>query len=130
MRTIHSVILYVADLQAAISFYRDVLELDLRFAEHGYAEFATGAARLGLYERARLPDLIGEEAAARDPQGEILFLVDDLDAEIERLRNEGARVLSGPVDRPWGQRTAHVGDAEGHVIELAQEIPRTRPRGA
>jgi lactoylglutathione lyase len=32
------------------------------------------------------------------PAGEVLFLVDDVDAEAERLRALGVELLSGPVD--------------------------------
>jgi lactoylglutathione lyase len=127
MRTVDYVILYVDDLASSISFYRDVLGLEFRFEESGYAEFSTGATKFGLMERSRLPDLIGREAPAGPPGGEVLFLVEDVDAEADRLRAAGARILTGPTDRPWGHRTLHLADPEGHVIELAQEIPRTAP---
>jgi lactoylglutathione lyase len=129
-RTVDYVILYVGDLDRTVGFYRDVVGLPFKFADAGYAEFATGNLKFGLYERGRLPELLGGRAVAGggDPTGEILFLVDDVDAEAERLRRTGAPILSGPVDRPWGHRTLHLLDPDGHVVELAQEIPRTRPR--
>jgi lactoylglutathione lyase len=46
------------------------------------------------------------------PAGEVLFLVDDVDAEAERLRGLGVEFLSGPVDRPWGHRTLHFLDPD------------------
>jgi lactoylglutathione lyase len=54
----------------------------------------------------------------------VVFLVDDVDAEAERLREAGVVVLKGPVDRAWGHRTLHVEDPDGFVVELAEEIPR------
>ena len=63
-----------------------------------------------------------------DPAVEILFLVPNVDAEAERLRQAGVELLSGPVDRAWGHRTLHLLDPDAHVVELAQEIPRTGPR--
>jgi len=122
------VILYVDDLDRSVAFYRDLLGLPFKFAQAGYAEFATEGTRFALYERARLPELIGRTAAGGDPAVEILFLVPDVDAEAERLRQAGAEVLSGPVDRAWGHRTLHLLDPDAHVVELAQEIPRTGPR--
>lgn len=119
------VILYVRDLDGSIAFYRDVIGLDLKFSRSGYAEFATAKPKFALYERSRLPELIGKAAADHGAVGEVLFLVDDLDAEAERLRGLGATILSGPVDRPWGHRTLHLADPNGFVVELAQEIPRT-----
>lgn len=127
-RTVDYVILYVRDLERAVAFYRDTVGLSFRFADAGYAEFATEGVRFGLYERARLLDLIGIEGAGRGPAGEVLVLVEDVDAEADRLRRAGATVLSGPTDRPWGHRTLHVRDPDGNVVELAQEIPRREPR--
>ena len=122
------VILYVDDLDRSVAFYRDLLGLPFKFAQAGYAEFATEGTRLALYERARLPELIGRAAARGEPAMETVFLVPDVDAEAERLRQAGVEVLSGPIDRAWGHRTLHLLDPDAHVVELAQEIPRTGPR--
>ncbi len=125
---VDSVILFVEHLGASITFYRDVIGLPFRFQDQGYAEFATEGTKFALYERSGLPELIGRHAAHDGPAGEVLFLVDDVDAEAERIRRLGARIISGPADRPWGHRTLHVLDPDGFVVELAQEIPRQRPR--
>lgn len=123
MHTLDYVILYVRDVEAAVGFFRDVLGLRHRFTRDGYAEFGTGAAKLGLLQEERATHLIGE-APPGGGGSEILFLVDDVDREAERLRGAGARILSGPEDRPWGHRTLHLEGPEGHIVELAQEIPR------
>jgi len=118
------VILYVGDLERSIVFYRDVVGLALKLSGSGYAEFVTEGTKFGLYERSGLPELIGRVAGADGPSGEVAFLVEDVDAEAERIRGASATILSGPVDRPWGHRTLHVLDPDGHVVEFAQEIPR------
>lgn len=128
MESVDYVILYVADLEVSVAFYRDLIGLPFKFQDSGYAEFATRGSKLGLYERSRLPELIGRTATEGGPAGEILFLVEDVDAQAERLRRAGVEIIAGPVDRTWGHRTLHVLDPEGFVIELAQEIPRERPR--
>lgn len=132
MRRVDYVILYVRDLDRSIAFYRDLLGLPLKLRDVAYAEFATEGTRLGLYPRSRLPDLIGREGGDPGPGGpgsEILFLVDDVDGWAGRLREAGIPVLAGPVDRPWGHRTLHLEDPDGHVVELAQEIPRRPASG-
>lgn len=118
-------ILYVSDLERSIRFYRDAVELPFRFSNDGYAEFGTEGAKFALFARSHLPELIGREApqgAVPWPQGEVAFFVDDPDAEERRLADLGVEVLTSATDRPWGERTLHVADPDGNVVEL------TRPK--
>jgi lactoylglutathione lyase len=124
------VILFVADLERSVAFYRDVIGVPFRLEGDGYVEFATQGARFGLYDRNRLGELTGQGPERPDRAGgEVVFLVGDVDAEAARLRAAGAAILSGPVDRAWGHRTLHVLDPDGFVVELAEEIPRQSSRG-
>jgi lactoylglutathione lyase len=119
------VILFVADLERSVAFYRDVIGVPFRLEGDGYVEFATQGSRFGLYDRNRLGELTGHDAEAPGRAGgEVVFLVEDVDAEAERLRAAGATVLRGPLDRPWGHRTLHLEDPDGFVVELATEILR------
>lgn len=129
MAGIGYVILYVADLDASVRFYRDVLGLPYRFTDAGYAEFGTEGTRFALYERRRAEWLTGVTVTP-GPAAEIVLVVDDVDADARRLAALGTPVLSGPADRPWGHRTVHIGDPDGFIVELAQEIPRQRSRRA
>ena len=120
------VILYVSDLDVSVRFYRDVAGLPHRFTDAGYAEFETGATRLAVYERRRAEWLIGHPVHP-GPAGEIVLVVDDLDAVAAALRDRGVPLLSEPADRPWGHRTLHVavelhrrvqvGHVEDHVAQ-------------
>jgi lactoylglutathione lyase len=93
-------------------------------------EFATQGAKFGLYDRNRLGELTGQGSEPPGaPGGEVVLLVEDVDAEAARLRAAGAAILSGPVDRVWGHRTLHLEDPDGFVVELAQEIPRRPAQG-
>ena len=129
MRAIGHVILFVHDLEREVAFYRDVLGLKLRFVEHGYAEFESEGTRFALYERRRVAGLAGVAPGDPGPASEVVFIVDDAASWVERLSGTEARVLRGPTDRPWGHRTVHLLDSEGHLVELAEPIPRRRPRG-
>jgi lactoylglutathione lyase len=125
MNQVGYVILFVADLERSLAFYRDVIGLPFKLEGDGYLEFATQGTRFGLYDRNRLGELTGQgpEAPAM-PGGEVVLLVADVDAEAERLKAAGVAILKGPVDRAWGHRTVHVEDPDGFVVELAEEIPR------
>jgi lactoylglutathione lyase len=124
------VILFVEDLERSMAFYGDVIGVPFRLEGDGYVEFATQGARFGLYDRNRLEELTGQgPEPPGHPGGEVVFLVEDVDTEAARLREAGATILTGPVDRPWGHRTVHVLDPDGFVVELAEEIPRQPSQG-
>jgi lactoylglutathione lyase len=44
-----------------------------------------------------------------------------VDAEAQRLKSLGFEILSGPVNRPWCERTLHIADPDGNIIEFAQK---------
>jgi len=46
--------------------------------------------------------------------------VDDVDVMCAELATRGVELLNGPMDRPWGIRTASFRDPGGHIWELAQ----------
>ncbi|ETB33151.1 ring-cleavage extradiol dioxygenase [Mycobacterium avium subsp. hominissuis 10-4249] len=121
MRRVDYVIQYVESLERSVTFYRDVIGLEVRIEGDGYVEFEMPNTKFSLFERSKLPELIGREGGTA-PCGEIGFLVDDVDEEATRLRGLGVEVLSGPVDRPWRERTLHIADPDGNVIEFAQKL--------
>ena len=119
------VVLIVEDMDRALRFYTDVLGLRLGHRSGDYAQFDTGATRLGLYTREAMAKTLGMnlKAPAHDAPGfEIGFKVPDVDAASAELVERGAAPVTSPTTRPWGQRTAYVRDPDGHLIELAQDL--------
>jgi len=119
------VVLVVADLDRALAFYVDVLGLPLAHRSGPFAQLATGATRISLYERAAMAETLGRPLVAPSPDApgfELGFLVDDCDGAYEELVAAGAEAAVPPTDRAWGQRTAYVRDPDGHLVELAQDI--------
>lgn len=104
-----------------MTFYRDMIGLSVRIEGDGYVEFEMENTKLALFERSKLPELIGR-GAGNAPCGEIGFLVEDVDGEAQRLSSLGVEILSGPMERPWHERTLHVADPDGNVIEFAQKL--------
>lgn len=48
--------------------------------------------------------------------------VDDVDAACAELAGRDVLLLNGPLDRPWGVRTASSADPAGHVREIARGL--------
>jgi uncharacterized glyoxalase superfamily protein PhnB len=49
--------------------------------------------------------------------------VNDADAVCAQLEQRGVQLINGPIDRPWGRRTAAFADPAGHLWEVAQVLP-------
>ena len=121
------VILIVEDLDRALGFYIGVLGLRLGHRSGEYAQLDTGATRLALYTRSAMGKTLGislEAPASNAPGFEVGFKVADVDRVFTELVARGAQPVVAPTDRSWGQRTAYVRDPDGHLIELAQDLPR------
>lgn len=117
--------LFVEDLPRSAAFYRDAFGLDVLFEDGSSVAFGFGNTIINLVLAAEGPDLIGPAPVAPAGAGtrqQLSIWVDDTDAVCALLAARGVELLNGPVDRPWGKRTACVADPDGNVWELAQDI--------
>ena len=122
-------ILIVEDLDRALHFYTGVLGLRLAHCSGDYAQLDTGATRLALYTRSAMAKTLGislDAPASNAPGFEIGFKVADVNAAFSELIARGAPPVVPPADRFWGQRTAYVRDPDGHLVEIAQDLHRSR----
>jgi lactoylglutathione lyase len=123
------VILIVQDLDRALAFYTEILGLKLGHRSGDYAQLDTGVTRLALYTRSAMAKTLGmslEMPRSNAPGFELGFKVEDVDAAVNELMPRGAALAVPPEDRFWGQRTAYIRDPDGHLIELAQDLRRSR----
>ena len=122
---IEVITLFVEDVAAAKTFYVDVLGTEVVFADEGSAVVRLSNLMINLLHIENAPTLVepvqvgGPTAGAR---ALYTIRVDDVDAAHQELIERGATFLNGPIDRPWGRRTAAFADPSGHVWEVAQEL--------
>jgi lactoylglutathione lyase len=123
---IGAITLFTEDLERSKQFYLDVFGLPVAFEDEDSAVFKFGATMVNLLRVAAADELIGPATAARRDAGSGFVLtidVDDVDAVCAELARRGAGLLNGPINRPWGIRTASFADPDGHIWELAQALP-------
>ena len=115
----------VDDVQAAIDFYTTHLGFTLRTAHlPAFADVTRGPLRLLLSGSASSGARATPSDAATAGRNRIHLTVDDLDAEIERLRSAGLSFRSDVVAGPGGRQIL-LADPDGNLIELFQ--PAHRP---
>jgi len=120
---INAITLFVEDLAAARDFYREVFGLPVHFEDDDSAVFDFGNTLVNLLKTSAAHELIEPAVVAPREGGSRLQLtieVDDVDATCSELAKRGVELLNGPMDRPWGVRTASFADPGGHIWEIAK----------
>jgi catechol 2,3-dioxygenase-like lactoylglutathione lyase family enzyme len=114
----------VDDVQAAIDFYTTHLDFELNTdAAPAFADVIRGPLRLLLSGPASSGARATPDDAATAGRNRIHLIVDDLDAEIARLRDTGLSFLSDVVTGPGGSQIL-LADPAGNLIELFQPAHR------
>jgi predicted enzyme related to lactoylglutathione lyase len=105
------VIEFVADMGRAVSFYRDVLGLPLKFESPGWSEFSTGETSLGLHP-----------ASETNPAGsiELGFNVTNLAKFLHDMSEKGVQFSLPPTKQDFGGTLAQFVDSEGRRCSVAE----------
>jgi len=105
--------IYIADIDRALRFYRDVLGFSLECIDEPpmRAVVTQGSAILHF-------DL----QPAKADSSRTHIMVDDLDGVCERLRRAGTDLIQQPTIQEWGLRDIAVADPDGNVFELAEPV--------
>ena len=126
-KSVDFITLFVDDLDRSKTFYREVFGLPLIFEDENSAVFRFANTGINLLRSEAADDLIRPGAVARQDAGARLVFtidVDDVDEVRAELAAHGVELLNGPVNRPWGRRTASFTDPGGHIWEIAEDLAR------
>ncbi|GIH15263.1 VOC family protein [Rugosimonospora africana] len=119
---LQTITLFVEDLPASKRFYLDVFALPVHFEDAESVVFKIGTVLVNLLTVSAAPELVEPAAVGAAGAGTRFVLtiqVDDVDAVAAEVVSRGAKLLNGPIDRPWGVRTASFTDPSGYVWEIA-----------
>ena len=122
-KAISAITLFVEDLAATKAFYQEAFGLPVAFEDADSAVFKFGDTLINLLKVGEAPELIAPAPVAPPEAGsrfQFTISVDDVDAMCDELRRRGVELLNGPMDRPWGIRTAAFRDPAGHIWEIAK----------
>jgi lactoylglutathione lyase len=119
------VILYVNDFEKTMSFYKDILGLSVKMQHDTYVEFDTGSTTLSINTRESVKEITGLNVPRENVTTqtfEVGFVVEDVEATVDMLRQNGVPIIKEPVTKPWGQTVAYVYDPDGHFIEICSSL--------
>jgi catechol 2,3-dioxygenase-like lactoylglutathione lyase family enzyme len=124
---IDAITLFVEDLNASKALYREAFDLPVMFEDDNSAVFNFQSSVVNLLRTSEAPELIEPaRMAPRDAGSRVVFTleVDDVDEMCADLASRGIELLNGPIDRPWGVRTASFRDPDGYIWEVAHKIDK------
>ena len=101
----------VADPAAAVSFYRDILGLDVTM-DMGWI------ATYGSDELMTVQISFMTEGGSGTPVPDLSVEVDDLDAALALVKKAKIAIEYGPVNEPWGVRRFFVRDPFGKLVNI------------
>ena len=122
-KAIGAITLFVEELDTTKQFYQTTFELPVVFEDANSAVFKIGGTLINLLKIECANELVEPaRVAQRDAGSRQVFSieVDDVDAMCAKLTARGVRLLNGPMDRPWGIRTASFQDPAGHIWEIGR----------
>jgi lactoylglutathione lyase len=104
------IIEFVADMDRAIRFYRDVIGLPVKFQSPDWTEFVTGETTLALHP-----------ASEKNPPGklEMGFNVPDLQQFHGEMTVKGVQFPMAPAKQDFGGMLAQFIDSEGAHISVS-----------
>ncbi|WP_280468344.1 VOC family protein [Nocardia cyriacigeorgica] len=125
MRITESAIsLNVADPQASAKFVIDHLGFTEKMSADGFVALNRPDAGMDLiYLRTGLKSFKPASAAGSAGEGLlVVFVVEDIDSEYERLRSEGVPIVTPIETEEWGERYFQMSDPNGILIQLVQWV--------
>lgn len=126
LQSVGAITLFVDDVQRSKAFYGKVFGGSKVYEDESAVAFKFDNLIVNLLVTGAAHELIEPATVAGPESGsrfQLTIWVDDADAVCTELASRGVELLNGPVDRPWGVRTAAFADPDGHVWEVAQGLP-------
>jgi predicted enzyme related to lactoylglutathione lyase len=119
-----------ADVKRLVAFYESVTGVTAVWGNELFAEIPTdvGTLAIGSDKTVALFGAGSAESAA-NRTAILEFLVDDVDAEYARLREQLTDVVTEPTTMPWGNRALLFRDPEGNLVNLFTPVsPEARAK--
>ena len=114
-----SVRIITDDIKRLVAFYGQVTRLAPRWFTDDFAEIATPSCTLAIGSTRTLQMFeAGDTRSGTNRSAIFEFLVDDVDAEYERLKPVLNDVVQEPTTLPWGNRSLLFRDPDGSLVNL------------
>ncbi len=118
---VKAITVFVEKLDECRAFYTTVFGVEPIHDDDVSTAYQFGALVVNLLHTPAADELLApaRPGGPGEPRYVLTIEVDDVDATCAQLGQRGVSLLNGPMDRPWGIRTASFVDPAGQVWEIA-----------
>ena len=112
------------DVHALASFYKKVLGVEAE-GDATHVELKTAGAGIAIFSTEGM-----ESMAPRSTEGAghggmtIMFEVEDVDREYERIKQFELEFVKQPETHPWGSRSFWFRDPDGNIVDFFTILPK------
>ncbi|MBB3753239.1 putative enzyme related to lactoylglutathione lyase [Mycolicibacterium sp. BK634] len=108
-----------ADVNRLVGFYELVTGVAAVWGNELFAEIPTAIGTLAIGSDKTVPLFgVGSAEPAANRSTILEFIVEDVDADFERLREHLDDIVTEPTTMPWGNRALLFRDPDGNLVNL------------
>jgi catechol 2,3-dioxygenase-like lactoylglutathione lyase family enzyme len=125
LKALDAITLFITDRDRSKAFYQQLFGKTPIFEDEDSAAFKLDNVIVNLLIPEAARELVEPAHTAAPGTGASFQLsvgVENVDDCCHALARIGVPILNGPIDQPWGLRTASFMDPDGHIWEVAQPL--------
>jgi catechol 2,3-dioxygenase-like lactoylglutathione lyase family enzyme len=112
--TSSATVFQVADIEVAVTFYRDILGFTVDFRYGNYAGVFLGEFQLHLCAHTIWSRPVGG--------GAVVIIAEEVDNYCATIKERGAPILLEPTDEPYGLRDFVTRDPDGNILTFSAPL--------
>jgi len=114
-----SIRIITANMVTLVEFYEKATGVEAKWSTDDFAEIVTSSFTLAIGSTRTLAFFGGSVAQPATNKSVIIeFLVENVDAEYERIKDLTDDIVQKPTTMPWGNRSLLFRDTDGNLINF------------
>lgn len=114
-----SIRIITANMVTLVEFYEKAIGVEAKWSTDDFAEIVTSSFTLAIGSTRTLAFFGGSVAQPATNKSVIIeFLVENVDAEYERIKDLTDDIVQKPTTMPWGNRSLLFRDTDGNLINF------------
>ena len=111
--------LLVNDFEKSLTFYRDVIGLQVNSTEGKFADFKLEGTSLAIFEKSTATSMFSKEHMGQGGGIVLAFQVENVQKTCDILKSKEVQIFEGPKTTPWGQTVAYFKDPDNNIWEVS-----------